>query len=217
MKSAERETVGRSTIGGGLIGGLVGLLTGPVGALVGGSMGALVGMTEDVLESDEMDRYLDRFAQRIPIGKTTLVSHLWEDSRLSVNTALQPFGAQVTRLDTDLELLGADRRAEAELDKEISQDETYLKHSVNAARADWKTNVDELKAKRDQTGERLKTPISHQKQRYETWLSSERKKLTDWQAGIAANRDQKKNERIEHRIADQEKQLAEVNQHLRAV
>lgn len=217
IKSAKGERIGEGTLGGGLIGGLIGLLGGPIGVLIGSSMGMLAGATTDFVRSDDTDYYLDEFAKRVPAGKTLLVAHVWEDYKTPVDVALKPFHGQVSRFNVAEELRRASDLEDAQLAREIAQADREWQESSDAAKADRKARLDELKTKRDDARSRFEGQIDQQKLRYQGWLDGQQKKYNAWQSGVEADRDQNKRERLEKRIASQQEKLDELHADLQSV
>lgn len=217
IKSTQGESFGEATLGGVVIGGLVGLLGGPIGVLIGSSMGMLAGVTTDLVRSDDTDEYLDEFAKHVPPGKTLLVAHVWEDYLTPVDVALEPLHGQVSRYNVDEELRKASDLEDARLSREIAQADRDWQESSDAARADRKARLDDLKTRRDEVRSRVETQIEQQKQQYQGWLDGQRTKFDAWKSGVEADRDQSKRERLEKRIASQQEKLDALHAELQGV
>lgn len=101
LKDADSKTIGRNTIGGGLIGMVVGILGGPIGMLLGYSMGSLMGTLADMDKADADELVLASISKSIPRGATALLVDAKEDDPNILDAFFQERGAKVQRWEFD--------------------------------------------------------------------------------------------------------------------
>jgi uncharacterized membrane protein len=85
------------TVGGGLIGLLVGVLGGPLGILIGGATGLLVGSLFDQDEHDETDSALSEISKGIRVGPPGLLADLSEPDPEAINAVMAHLNGTVHR------------------------------------------------------------------------------------------------------------------------
>lgn len=114
---------GAGTLGGGLIGALIGILGGPLGVLLGLAGGALIGGASDASKDDDAFDLLDAVAVAIPPGGTALLAHVEEDSPAAIDGLAASEGAVVERWDaqTLFSDIQAAQKAEKADEKEARQ------------------------------------------------------------------------------------------------
>ena len=210
IRSAKDEANGYSTIGGGIIGGLIGLLAGPLGFLVGIGAGMVVGAAGDTVRAEGVSDYLDQVAENVPGGKSVLVAHVWEDWEVPVNTALEPFTADVYRMNIDEHVLVPAKTELDKLNEEITSGETaYL-----AADDDEKAILNEelllLKIKREQLLGKLNENSAHQEKQYAQWVDNHHLNNMDKGHTEKVIHDKEKHDRLESRIAEQKARLEDL-------
>lgn len=114
---------GVPTLGGGLIGLLLGAIGGPVGLLFGWTGGMLVGGAFDVRRADASDSVLAEISRYIPVGGTAVVAELNEFAVEVVDRLMTDQGGTVYRRPADVVLAeleaaeGAYRAAQKEADR----------------------------------------------------------------------------------------------------
>ena len=145
IQSAQGEAIGTHTLGGGLLGGLLGLLGGPVGVVAGAALGLLAGGTGDALKVHNTRDYLHEAAKALPPGQAMLVAHLWEASVGPVNTVLHQFQASFSRMNVDQELAIANQWEATNTDPAVSPQEQAWRERTAAHKAARRAGLDELK------------------------------------------------------------------------
>ena len=114
-----------NTIGGGLVGLLVGIIGGPLGMLIGGTAGVSVGTLLDIEDSDKTDSALTAISSSARPGHTTLLGIVREYRREVVDAAMSRLGGTVLRRpvhDVEAEIAVAEqaqRAAKREARKEL--------------------------------------------------------------------------------------------------
>jgi uncharacterized membrane protein len=85
-----------NTIGGGLVGLLVGIIGGPLGMLIGGTAGVFIGSLLDIEDANQTGSALTAISSSRP-GHTTLLAVVREQSREVVDEAMSGLGGTVLR------------------------------------------------------------------------------------------------------------------------
>jgi uncharacterized membrane protein len=135
------------TLGGGLVGLLIGILGGPIGVLVGGATGVFAGSLYDFADADDTDSVLSEMSKSIQPGRTALLAQVTEQSPEVVDTAMARLSGTVVRrsvYEVEAEVAAAQeaqRKAKVEARKELIK-ARHEKHSDEAH-----AKVEELKAK----------------------------------------------------------------------
>jgi len=101
IRSAKDSDAGSGTLGGGVLGGLIGLLAGPLGLLVGVAGGMIAGSASETLRAENVSDYLDAVAANVPNGRSVLVAHIWEDWEVPLNTAMLSLTSDLSRYNLD--------------------------------------------------------------------------------------------------------------------
>jgi uncharacterized membrane protein len=146
-----------NTIGGSLIGLLVGVLGGPFGVLIGGYTGLLVGSLLDLDEADETGSVLGSISSSIKPGSTALLAVVSERSTEVVDTAMTETGGSVVRrpvADVEAEIAAAEeaeRKAKIDARKELVR--AHQQHDKAAVQA----KLGQLKAKLHREPEKAAT------------------------------------------------------------
>lgn len=108
------DNVGLSgTVGGGLIGMLVGILGGPIGMLLGWGGGALIGGALDVRRAEQAEDVLGQIGRAIPPGSTAVVANVVEPAVEVVDGEMSKLGGEVTRRPLHEVLAGLEAAEEA--------------------------------------------------------------------------------------------------------
>lgn len=87
------------TVGGTLIGGLIGLLGGPAGSLAGAAVGGLSGMAGDAVVSDLDAGFVEEVTTDLNPGDTALLIEAEEGSRSYVDDIISQNGGRLHRAD----------------------------------------------------------------------------------------------------------------------
>lgn len=82
-----------NTVGGGLVGLLVGIIGGPLGILIGGTTGSLVGTLFDFQDADKTESALTTLSSAVRPGHTALLAVVKEQNRDVVDTAMSGWAA----------------------------------------------------------------------------------------------------------------------------
>ena len=101
-----------NTIGGGLVGLLVGIIGGPLGMLIGGTAGVFVGKLVDVEDADKTESALKAISSSVRPGHNTLLAVVREQSREVVDAAMSGLGGTVLRRpvhDAEAEIAAAEQ------------------------------------------------------------------------------------------------------------
>ena len=147
LKDADSNTIGKSTVKGGLIGMVVGVLGGPVGVLLGYSMGSLMGALADAEHSAHDEVVLGAISKSIPRSATALLVEANETDTAALDAFFAGQHAKLQRWDYDEveseveSAVAAYENAASEVKKTIQAEK---KHERQAAR---KQKWDEFKAK----------------------------------------------------------------------
>ena len=96
LEGAE-EVAPKGTVGGGLIGAVVGLLTGPVGLVAGAATGALVGSLVDVAEGESTEDVVRWLGRAVPLRHTAAIAMVVESTPAVVDALAWDLGVPVLR------------------------------------------------------------------------------------------------------------------------
>jgi uncharacterized membrane protein len=140
------------TVGGGLVGLLVGVLGGPFGVLVGGATGVLVGSLFDEDDTDETESALADIGQSLRVGSTGLLADVSEESPVAIDAVMANLGGTVLRRsagDVQAEVAAAEdaqREAKRQAGKELRDARRKKqKAQIDAKLADLKAKLDRQK------------------------------------------------------------------------
>ncbi len=118
---------GAATVGGSLIGLMIGVIGGPIGMLFGWTGGLLVGGAFDIRRADRTDSVLGEISRAIPLGGTAVVAEVDEYAFEVVDTLMLELGGTVYRRPTELVLAeieaaeDAYRKAQKEADRIVRE------------------------------------------------------------------------------------------------
>jgi uncharacterized membrane protein len=138
---------GVTTVSGGLIGMLVGVIAGPVGMLLGGSIGLMTGAVIEMDVDDRDDSVLSAFARHVQPGATAVLAHLDEQTDEVVDNAMAELGGNVLRrpaVDVETELAVAQEARDV---AESEAREKLRKERREQKKEEVDSKLDELKAK----------------------------------------------------------------------
>jgi uncharacterized membrane protein len=137
-----------NSVGGGLLGLLIGVLGGPLGILIGGATGLLVGSLFDEDEDDETDSALSEISKAIRVGPPGLLGDVSEPSPEAIDAVMAHLGGAVVRRSTaDVETEVADaehvqREAKKKARKELREArQKKHKQDVDAKLAELKSKL----------------------------------------------------------------------------
>jgi uncharacterized membrane protein len=140
------------TVGGGLVGLLVGVLGGPFGVLVGGATGVLVGSLFDEDDTDETESALADIGKSLRVGSTGLLADVSEESPVAIDAVMANLGGTVLRRsagDVQAEVAAAEdaqREAKRQAGKELRDARRKKqKAQIDAKLADLKAKLDRQK------------------------------------------------------------------------
>lgn len=114
---------GAATVGGSLIGLMIGAIGGPIGMLFGWTGGLLVGGAFDIRRADESDSVLGEISRNIPFGGTAVIAEVNEYAVEVVDKLMTEQGGTVYRRPTAVvlaELTAAEdayRKAQKDADR----------------------------------------------------------------------------------------------------
>jgi uncharacterized membrane protein len=135
---------GAATVGGSLIGLMIGVIGGPIGMLFGWTGGLLVGGAFDIRRADASDSTLGEISRYIPLGGTAVVAEVNEYAVEVVDKLMAEQGGTVYR-----------RSAEVVLDELEAAEDAYRKAQKEADRA----AREERKAERRQNAAERKAAL----------------------------------------------------------
>lgn len=145
--------VGAATLGGSLIGLMVGVIGGPIGMLFGWTGGLLVGGAFDIRRADDSDSVLGEISRYVPLGGTAVVAEVNEYAVEVVDTLMTEQGGTVYRRPADVvltELEAAEdayREAQKEADR-VAREQRKAERRRNAEerKAEFRQNAQERMA-----------------------------------------------------------------------
>jgi uncharacterized membrane protein len=112
----EKDRVGSmflpSTVGGGVVGLLIGIIGGPFGMLIGGASGLFVGSLFDIQDIDETESALSEISRSVRVGRPTLLAVVDEQSPEVIDAAMHTLSGTVLRRavdDVEAEIAAADK------------------------------------------------------------------------------------------------------------
>lgn len=202
IRSANNESEGVGTIGGGLIGGLVGLLAGPLGFIVGVAGGMIAGSAGETLKAEGMSDYLDGVAANIPNGKSVLIAHVWEDWEAPVDSALYALSADVRRFNVNEQVYTPAQTELGKLNADIKVAETRLAESTPEERAEWEATLADLNHKRQILQVKLNTQTDYREKQYQSWV--------DEHPDTETVHDVERRKLLENRIDEQKRRLEQL-------
>jgi uncharacterized membrane protein len=147
MKDDVANAAYAGTVGGGLVGLLIGIIGGPLGILIGGATGVLAGSLFDMNDDDDTESALSGVSKSVRAGRTALLAEVTEQSTEIVDTAMRTLGGEVLRrsaTDVEAEVAAADevqRKAKREARKQL------LEARHQKGKEEIRAKLEELKAK----------------------------------------------------------------------
>ncbi|GGC58822.1 hypothetical protein GCM10011387_10580 [Pedobacter quisquiliarum] len=198
IRSAKDSDAGSGTLGGGVLGGLIGLLAGPLGLLVGVAGGMIAGSASETLRAENVSDYLDAVAANVPNGRSVLVAHIWEDWEVPLNTAMLSLTSDLSRYNLDEQVYVPAHSELTKVGEDIKAAETKYLEADGATKADWNNTLQELRTKRENLQRKLNINVDHQEQQYQAWIDHHTEEL---------EQDEEMKERLRHRAAAQRARL----------
>jgi uncharacterized membrane protein len=158
------------TVGGLVIGALIGLFGGAPAVAIGSSAGMFGGFLHDMAYLGIGQDYLDGLGKSLNPGKAAVVAEIWEDWNVPVDTKMEALGGVVfrhTRKDIlDLQVEREITTLKAEIDElEVKYDmasgeaKTKLEEKIDTARAKLQTTVSNIQARLESSQEETKAKI----------------------------------------------------------
>lgn len=172
LRSAKDKAEGTGVVGGGLIGGLIGLLAGPLGFLVGVAGGMIAGSAGETLKAEDVSDYLDKVSANIPLGKSVLIAHLWEDWETPVDTVLLPLSNDIKRFNVHEEMFVPAQSELSKTNEAIKEAETQYLEAEGPEKADWNATLAALRTKREKLQRQLDVNTDQQEKQYQLWLNN---------------------------------------------
>jgi len=154
VKDAVADSSYAGTLGGGLVGLLIGVIGGPLGILIGGATGLLVGSLFDVDDADDTQSALSDVSKSIRVGETALLADVTEPITEVIDAAMQSLGGEVLRrsaADVEDEIAAAEK-AQREAKREARKQLLEARKQLLEARQEKHRNqirakIEELKSK----------------------------------------------------------------------
>lgn len=158
------------TVGGLVLGALIGLLGGPTVAAIGAGTGMSGGFLFDMAHLGVSQDYLDGVGKSLKPGKAAVVAEIWEDWTLPVDTKMEALGGVVFRhtrkdildfqVERDITTLKAGiDELEAEHDRASGEAKTRLKGKLDTARTKLQTTVSDIQARLEASQQETKAKI----------------------------------------------------------
>jgi uncharacterized membrane protein len=196
-----------ATVGGLVLGSLIGLLGGPVSVAVGAGTGMFGGFLYDMAHLGVGQDYLDGVGKSLKPGKAAVVAEIWEDWILPVDTQMEALGGVVfrhTRKDI--------------LDLQVERDMTTLKAEIDELEIEHDRASGEAKAKLqekiDIARTKLQTTVNRIRARLEASQQETKAKIDLLQEQAAKARDERK-AKLEKRIAELKAEQKRRNEQLK--
>lgn len=190
----EDDLGGWATVGGMAAGSALGLIGGPVGVVVGAFTGLTIGGVADLARYSFDEDFLENVKAGLPTGTTTLIAQVTEPSDAYINTAFEPFGAQIWRTNIYTE---HDKYVQMQidmLDAEIYQAERDLRDAAAEEKAKFEAKLAELRARREAKLATIKTDFQEEIDEMKDSLARFRQQLQD-------KIDDAKRRRLENKLA----------------
>jgi uncharacterized membrane protein len=147
IKDAVGDDSFSGTLGGGLVGLLIGIIGGPFGVLLGGATGVLVGSLFDAGDEDDTESALSDVSKSVRVGRTALLADVGEQSTDVVDNAMRELGGEVLRRSADeVEAeVAATEKAQRTAKREARKELLKARHEQH--KNEIKAKIEELKAK----------------------------------------------------------------------
>ncbi|WP_137825632.1 DUF1269 domain-containing protein [Brevibacterium sp. 2SA] len=147
VTDGQDNDLGLSTLGGGGIGALIGVLGGPLGMLLGFAAGALIGSTVDAERSFDAEDALSVFSAALPAGKTGVIAEVVESDPTVLDDFAKSTGASLLRRPED-DVLAEVAAAEDAANAAAEAARQKVKEEKKAERKEKRQErIDKIKAK----------------------------------------------------------------------
>jgi len=136
-----------TTLGGMMLGSLIGVIGGPVGVLAGATAGSLGGLMVDMNNAGVNDRFLDEVAGELSPGKAALVAEVEEGWTAPLDSRIEALGGTVHRswrINVEDDQIARDADA---ADREMQELKEEWKRANEESKAKLKAKMDAAKAK----------------------------------------------------------------------
>ncbi len=147
---------GLRTLSGMALGTLIGALAGPVGLLVGIVSGTLTGAALESRYFDFSEDFISKVTNQLQPGTVAIIAEIYEENPALMESALDRFGATVSRSNVDYEYDEYIDDRIKEIDDKIAAERSKIKSSVAAEKSKIQQKIAQLKEKRKQRIARLK-------------------------------------------------------------
>jgi uncharacterized membrane protein len=158
------------TVGGLVIGALIGLFGGAPTVAIGSSAGMFGGFLHDMAYLGIGQDYLDGVGKSLNPGKAAVIAEIWEDWNVPIDTKMEALGGVVFRharkdiLDLQVEREITTLKAEidelkAEYDRASGEAKTKLQEQIDMARAELQTKLSTIQARLEASQQETKAKI----------------------------------------------------------
>jgi uncharacterized membrane protein len=159
-----------ATVGGLVIGALIGLFGGATAAAIGAGTGMFGGFLHDMAHVGLGQDYLDGVGKSLQPGKAAVVAEIWEDWIVPVDTKMEALGGVVFRhtrkdiLDFQVErdittLKAAIDELESEHDRASGEAKTKLQAKIGIARTKLQATVSDIQARLESSQQETQAKI----------------------------------------------------------
>jgi uncharacterized membrane protein len=164
---------------GALIGTLVGAIGGPVGMLIGMLTGATAGAIDEDDTTDFSGEFLAKVNAQLAPGSYAIVLDVEEDNDFMIDSYIGGCNGVIVRTLLSNAQYVYDREQDAELDKEIAEQEAEMKIAREEDKARFNAKINELKAKRAERHTRMKAKFENTKKHFKEKMDNLHKKIAD--------------------------------------
>lgn len=197
---------GAGTVGGLVIGALIGLLGGPTAAAIGAGTGMSGGFLFDMAHLGVGQDYLDGVGKSLKPGKAAVIAEIWEDWTLPVDTKMEALAGVVFRhtrkdildfqVEREITTLKAEiDELEAEHSRASGEAKTKLQEKINTARAKLQTIVSDIQARLESSQQETKAKIDFLQEQAAKALEERKAKLEKRIAELRAEQ-KRRNEQL---------------------
>jgi len=142
------DSEGWRTFTGAAIGSMLGLLGGPVGFVIGLYTGTAIGAIAELDHFDFAEDFMAKIEKKIPVGNTSIIAEIEEESKAFVDTELKPFGAVITRSSVEYDYDNYVNEQLDAIEDDIAEDRAALKKAAGNEKKKIQKKIAELKEKR---------------------------------------------------------------------
>jgi len=149
---------GLRTLSGMSLGTLIGALAGPVGLLVGIISGTLTGAALESRYFDFSQDFISKVTNQLQPGTVAIIAEIYEENPAFMDSALDPFGATVSRSNVDYEYDEYIDDRIKEIDDKIAAERSKIKSSVAAEKSKIQQKIVQLKEKQKAIIAKIRAP-----------------------------------------------------------